>query len=30
MFTFAVLANNNNNNNANTLNIMGSFSIVRN
>ena len=30
MFTFAVFANNNNNNNANTLNIMGSFSIVRN
>lgn len=30
MFTFAVLANNNNNNNANTLNIVGSFSIVRN
>lgn len=29
MFTFAVLANNNNNNNSNTLNIMGSFSIVR-
>lgn len=29
MFTFAVLANNNNNNNSNTLNIMGSFSVVR-
>ena len=30
MFTFAILANNNNNNNSNALNIMGSFSVVKN